>query len=985
MAACVVMRNLVSRSARVSLSRGTAIRASSTYAERMFEAWKQKPSSVHSSWDNAFRKMESSDVFAAVAPITIEDDGASLDVAGLTADDALHHFRVHSLIRAFRVSGHTLAKMDPLGLWQRPPAPECDLAWYDFTEADLNKEFHFACPNTHTLFPNHDGPITLNQILEKLNAIYTSNVGYQFKHIQDETERNWIQREIEMGIMQEPLSAEEKQVCLYELIKSDGFEKFLQKKYGSEKRFGLDGCEVLIPGLKALMATSSQLGVTNTVIGMPHRGRLNVLVNVMGKPMEALLYEFSDHLAPDDEGQGDVKYHLGLSNNIELAPGRKMHVSLVANPSHLEAVDPVVVGKCRAAQDYRGGESERSHVLPLLMHGDAAFSGQGVVFETIGMSALPAYNVGGAIHVVVNNQVGFTTDPRFSRSSDYCTDLGVSVGCPIVHVNGDCVEDVIRVFKLASTYRQQFGKDFIIDLVCYRRFGHNEGDQPAFTQPLMYQSIDRHTPTLHRYSDQLKSESVVNDDWIVERITEYEAANTEAYNKAQPDGGYSPLSHSHYDVDTPWHGFKQRAADSIHTPTGIDYDMLKEVGQALSTYPKDFKIHSALKRIFKQRAEAVKKQEGLDWSMGEGLAFGSLLLEGTTVRLSGQDVERGTFSHRHHVLHDQETDNKLYNCLNNIRPGQPEYYVHNSHLAEFAVLGFELGFAQHSPYALVCWEAQFGDFANTAQCIIDQFISSGEEKWGRQNGLVMLLPHGYEGMGPEHSSCRIERFLQMCDDNEDSYPDFEEDFAINQIRRCNMQVVNCTTPANYFHVLRRQTQRDFRKPLVVATPKSLLRHPLAKSTFEDIGPGTRFKRLIPETDAEILSDADGVNNDVKRLVLCSGKVYYDLLEERTKQGNKEVALARVEQLNPFPYDLVLQHADQFPNAEIVWAQEEPKNMGSWGYVRRRIETALSKSTIHNEKRAIYAGRPSSAATATGNKLVHKAEQHDLIESALNAS
>jgi len=654
----------------------------------------------------------------------------------------------------------------------------------------------------------------------------------------------------------------------------------------------------------------------------------------------------------------------------------------LANPSHLEAVNPVLLGKVRAAQDDMGdAEDKRAKVFPLLLHGDAAFSGQGVVFECLGMAHLPAYEVGGTVHIIVNNQVGFTTDPRFSRSSTYCSDLGKMVGAPIVHVNGDSVEDVIRVCHMAAEWRQTFGTDFIIDLVCYRRFGHNEADQPSFTQPLMYEVIDKHMPVVDKYGGELTAQGVCDDEWIQTAKTQYEDESNASFAIAQPGGGFVPSDGDGLFNDSPWYGFKNRTAGSSQKDTGVEIDVLRKVGEALSSFPEDLAVHKNLQKVLKQRVKMVEAGADFDWAMAEGMAFGSLLLEGNTVRLSGQDVERGTFSHRHHVLHDQKVDGKTYNALRQLSPDQAEYYVHNSHLSEYAVLGFELGFSQHDPYSLILWEAQFGDFANTAQCIIDQFISSGEEKWGRQAGLVMLLPHGYEGMGPEHSSCRVERFLQMCDDDEHTYPE-HDNFSLAQVENCNMQVVNCTTPANYFHALRRQVHRDFRKPLVVVSPKSLLRHPQARSTFEDMAEGTRFKRLIPETSEAIHSSQDAVNTDVKRLVLCTGKVYYELLEMREANQLEDVAIARVEQISPFPFDLVKMHADNFPNAEVVWCQEEPKNMGCWGYVRRRIETALNETEHHTGRRPRYVGRIPSASTATGDKYVHKAEQSSLVEQAI---
>jgi len=603
-----------------------------------------------------------------------------------------------------------------------------------------------------------------------------------------------------------------------------------------------------------------------------------------------------------------------------------------------------------------------------------------VVHECFGLAELHDYQCGGTIHVVVNNQVGFTTDPRFARSSMYCTDLGKMVSAPIVHVNSDSIEDVIRVFRMAAEYRQEFNKDFIIDLVCYRKFGHNEGDQPMFTQPRMYQIINSMTPVITQYGDKLIGEGSVTKEWLTATTTEYMAASEESFHKAAAGGDYSPPITTW--LDSYWKGFRANVQNAKIEDTGVETSKLTQIGEVISSYPEDFAVHPTLKKTMKKRMDSIVNQEGMDWATAEALAFGTLLLEGNAVRLSGQDVERGTFNQRHHVLHDLKIDGKTHTALKNLSPDQGRYMVSNSHLSEYAVLGFELGYAQQNPNSLILWEAQFGDFANTAQCIIDQFISSGEEKWGRQAGLVMLLPHGQEGMGPEHSSCRIERYLQSCNDDESTFPPMEH-IARTQIEDSNMQVCNITTPGNYFHALRRQVHREFRKPLIVASPKSLLRAPFATSSFADIAPGTRFLRFIPETNPDIFAQdgGDEENAEVRRLVLCSGKVYYDIVRAREEKGITDIAVARVEQISPFPFDLVKRHAENFPNAEIVWAQEEPKNQGPWGYVRPRIETSLRE--IDAERgRPMYVGRKPSASTATGDKKLHVVEQNSVVEAAL---
>mmetsp|Transcript_21593 Transcript_21593/g.64324 ORF Transcript_21593/g.64324 Transcript_21593/m.64324 type:complete len:987 (-) Transcript_21593:527-3487(-) len=966
-------------------------RRSSSYAAAMYDAWAADPAAVHPQWAQAFEKYGKDRVLEMSAPVPVE--GAA---GAVSAKELQDHLNIQKMIRAYRVRGHSKADLNPLtavgemnASVHRQYEPGTDPEDYGFTEADHGKMFELIGARSYQSLVNGDTTApTLSSVVDKMQKIYCGKVGYQYKFIEDEEQLMWIQDRIEHQNLRQ-FTADEKRTIMERLIKADGFERFMQKKYGSEKRFGVDGCEILIPGMNALLEHAASQGAESAVIGMPHRGRLNTLINVMNKPLEALFYEFSDHLGPDDEGMGDVKYHLGMTTEIDVKTPEgspsQLKVSLMANPSHLEAVNPVLHGKVRAKQDFLkfkdgvSDEKAQPAVFPILLHGDAAFAGQGVVFECFGLTHLNSYTTGGTIHVVVNNQVGFTTDPRFSRSTEYCTDIGRMVGAPIVHVNADSPEDVIRVFEMAADYRQRFHNDFVIDLVCYRRFGHNEGDQPMFTQPRMYQLIERMTPIVSQYRSQLVSEGVIDEAWAVAQETEYMALCDEAFKRAAPDEGYTPPKV--YMLDSHWQGFKARVENATVSDTGVDYGILKRVGAAVSTYPEDFKVHRALKGILKKRFETIENGAELDWATGEALAFGSLLLENNDVRLSGQDVERGTFSQRHHVLHDQEADLKEHNGLAELAKaeGGGIYSVSNSHLSEYAVLGFELGYAQHSPYSLVCWEAQFGDFANTAQCIIDQFIVAGEDKWGRQNGLVMLLPHGYEGMGPEHSSCRLERFLQMCDDDESVYPDVD---AKDQIAAHNIQVVNATTPANYFHVLRRQVHRDFRKPLIIATPKSLLRHPDARSTLEEMGPGTRFKRVIPETDSEISKDGGG-NPDVRRVVLCSGKVYYDLLDYRRKAEIKDVAIARVEQISPFPFDLVDRFVSDYPNADVVWCQEEPKNMGAWGYVRTRIETALTKSGAHAHTRPAYRGRKASAATATGGKYVHPAEQTELIEATFN--
>uniref|UniRef100_A0A672QXS7 oxoglutarate dehydrogenase (succinyl-transferring) n=1 Tax=Sinocyclocheilus grahami TaxID=75366 RepID=A0A672QXS7_SINGR len=742
------------------------------------------------------------------------------------------------------------------------------------------------------------------------------------------------------------------------LIHCSRFEDFLARKWSSEKRFGLEGCEVLIPALKMIIDKSSEAGVESVIMGMPHRGRLNVLANVVRKDLDQIFCQFDPKLEAADEGSGDVKYHLGMYHErINRETDKNITLSLMANPSHLEAVDPVVQGKTKAEQFYRG-DTEGRRVMSILMHGDAAFAGQGVVYETFHLSELPSYTTHGTIHVVVNNQIGFTTDPRMARSSPYPTDVARVVNAPIFHVNADDPEAVMYVCKVAAEWRNTFNKDVVIDLVCYRRFGHNEMDEPMFTQPLMYKQIRKQEHVLKKYADKLISEGVVTLQEFEVCVSLYGNLITVSLCKVKiccfpdffkPDGEPKSMS---------------------CPSTGLNEEVLRHIGEVASSVPlKDFAIHSGLSRILRGRADMVAKRT-MDWALAEYVAFGSLLKDGIHVRLSGQDVERGTFSHRHHVLHDQEVDKRFCIPMNHLWLNQALYTVCNSSLSEYGVLGFELGFAMASPNALVCWEAQFGDFQNTAQCIIDQFISAGQAKWVRHNGIVLLLPHGMEGMGPEHSSARPERFLQMSKDDPDRYP---VNFEVQQLYDCNWIVVNCSTPANYFHVLRRQILLPFRKPLIIFTPKSLLRLPEARSSFDEMITGTKFLRIIPDG-----GPASKHPEKVKRVIFCTGKVYYELAKERKRlKLEEDVAIVRLEQISPFPFDLIKAEVEKYSNAELIWCQEEHKNMGYYDYIRPRFLTVHSKNPIW------YVGRDPAAAPATGNKFTHLAELKRFLDTAFN--
>ncbi|GLI24973.1 2-oxoglutarate dehydrogenase E1 component [Xanthobacter flavus] len=858
------------------------------------------------------------------------------------------------MIRAYRMRGHLHANLDPLGLTPPREAPELDPASYGFYEADLDRKIFID----HVLGLEF---ATVREMVAILRRTYCASVGVEFMHISSPEEKAWIQERIEGPDKEVTFTREGKRAILNKLVEAEGFEKFLDVKFTGTKRFGLDGGESLIPALEQIIKRGGNLGLKEIVFGMAHRGRLNVLTQVMGKPHRALFHEFKGgSWAPDDvEGSGDVKYHLGASSDREF-DNNKVHLSLTANPSHLEIVDPVVLGKARAKQDQLG-DTERTKVLPLLLHGDAAFAGQGVVAECLGLSGLKGHRTGGSIHFIINNQIGFTTNPRYSRSSPYPSDVAKMIEAPIFHCNGDDPESVVFCAKVATEFRQRFHKPVVVDMFCYRRFGHNEGDEPAFTQPKMYKVIRQHPSVLELYTKKLESEGVVTagevdtmrNAWRDRLEAEHEAGQAYKPNKADwLDGRWAGFKPTHED-DDPRRG-----------NTGLPEDELKAIGAKITTVPEGFQVHRTIQRFLDNRKKAVEDGKGIDWATGEALAFSSLLLEGHPVRLSGQDVERGTFSQRHSVLLDQETEAR-YKPFNHLSETQAKYEVINSMLSEEAVLGFEYGYTLSEPNTLVLWEAQFGDFANGAQVVFDQFISSGERKWLRMSGLVCLLPHGYEGQGPEHSSARLERYLQLCAED-------------------NMQVANVTTPANYFHILRRQMKREFRKPLILMTPKSLLRHKRAVSNLSEMVTGTTFHRVLWD-DAQSHPDESAIklqpDDKIRRVVLSSGKVYYDLLEEREKRGVDDVYLMRVEQLYPFPLKTLVQELGRFKNAEVVWCQEEPKNQGSWAFVQPYLEWVLEQAG-GAAKRPRYAGRPASAATATGLMSKHMAQLKAFLEEAL---
>ncbi|CAB4382519.1 oxoglutarate dehydrogenase, E1 component [Rhizophagus irregularis] len=950
-----------------------------SYIEEMYEAWLKDPSSVHLSWQVYFKNIQSG-VNPRVAyqppPTIVPLTGmpVPLDVSG--SYDVTDHMKVQLLVRAYQVRGHHIAKLDPLGILNPDLdgsiPKELDPKHYGFTEKDLDREFSLG-PGILPAFAQTGKKKTLREIVGICRQIYSGTIGIEYIHIPDRAQCDWIRSKVEIPKPYD-YTTEEKHMILDRLTWGDSFERFVATKYPNEKRFGLEGCESLIPGMKALIDQSVELGIDSIVLGMPHRGRLNVLSNVVRKPNESIFCEFSGSVEPSDEGSGDVKYHLGMNYDRPTPSGKRVHLSLAANPSHLEAVDPVVLGKTRALQHYSHDEKDRHHSMALLLHGDAAFAAQGVVYETIGFHDLPNYTTGGTVHLVVNNQIGFTTDPRFARSTPYCSDVAKVVNAPIFHVNGDDVEAVNFVCQLAAEWRQTFKKDVVIDIVCYRKYGHNEVDQPSFTQPRMYQQIAKQTPILEKYVQKLLKDGTFTKEDIEKHKKWVWNILEENYHKSKD---YVPTSREW--LSSSWNGFKspkELAEESTPAyPTGSSYELLQHVGEVISSYPKGFNVHSGLVRILKARAKAINEGQGIDWPTAEGLAFGSLLLEGKHVRLSGQDVERGTFSQRHAVLHDQVNETQ-YVPLNDLRPGQAKFSVCNSSLSEFGTLGFEYGYSLVNPNSLILWEGQFGDFGNNSQCIIDQFIASGEKKWLQRTGLVVLLPHGYDGQGPEHSSGRLERFLQLCDDHPYVYPPPEK--MARQHQDCNMQIINATTPANYFHVLRRQIHRDFRKPLIAFTSKSLLRHPMARSSLAEMTGDTTFKRFIPDPHPETLASPEKIT----RHILCSGQVYYALLRAREQNKMDHVAISRLEQICPFPYDLLSQHIDKYPNAELIWAQEEPLNGGAWTYVAPRIRTLMNHSERHEGRAAKPATRLPSASPATGNKKQHIQEEHDLLSQAL---
>ena len=869
----------------------------------------------------------------------------------------LDSIRAIMMIRAYRIRGHLKANLDPLGLVKQNEHTELKPETYGFNSEDMDRQI-FLDNVLGLEFA------TLKEILEILNRTYCSTVGIEFMHISDPEEKSWLQKRIEGKDKEITFTDLGKEFILKKLIEAEGFEKYLHKKFVGTKRFGLDGAETVIPAMEQIIKKGGQLGVSEIVIGMPHRGRLGILASVMGKAYQDIFHEFAGgSIMPEDvAGSGDVKYHLGTSSD-RIFDDNKVHISLTANPSHLEAVDPVVLGRVRAKQAHlrtdKGKTIQESFtaVMPILLHGDAAFAGQGIVAECFALSGLRGHKTGGTIHIIVNNQIGFTTSPSFARSSPYPSDVAKFINAPILHVNGDDCEAVIYAARVATEFRQKFNKDVVLDVFCYRRFGHNEGDDPTFTQPLMYKKIKSHKSVADTYAEKVINEKLFDNnkvlnmksDFIKHLDSEFEAAKSFKPNKADWLDGF-------------WANMKSSRGSKRKIPTSISKSDFKNIGSKVTSYPESLNIHKTLARIFGNRKNMIDSGEGVDWATAEALAFGSLLEEGFPVRLVGQDSIRGTFSHRHSALVDQETEER-YIPLNNISDKQARYEGIDSFLSEAAILGYEYGYSLDYPSALVLWEAQFGDFANGAQVQIDQFIAPGEAKWLRMSGLVLLLPHGYEGQGPEHSSARIERYLQLCAEE-------------------NMIVANCTTPANYFHILRRQLLRDFRKPLIMFTPKSLLRHKQCTSKIEDFTDDTFHRVLLDDGETKDREQSLNEDDKIKKVILCSGKVYYDLTLERDNSKKLDIYIIRLEQLYPFPAKALTPITSRFKNADFVWCQEEPKNMGPWNTMERYINWCLTKARCQKNK-IKYVGRSPAASTATGLMSKHQKQQKMLIDSALS--
>ena len=933
-------------------------RSSSFYMEKMYESWKIDPTTVHSSWGAVFSKMGS------------EGFSPEVDIA----KEGRETLKVGILHRAYQISGYVLADVDPLRLHSAldehaipiriPGSLKIDN--YNLAAEDLEREYNIGIEMLKGFCDfkrPRAGKWKLKELIERLKAVYCGKIGYEFMHIPFRDETNFLRDRIELD-QHYQYSKEQKLNLLKTLAKSHLLENFFLKKFTTHKRFGLEGLESLIIAIEAVIEQASEHGVDTFIIGMPHRGRLNVLANICQASLTEMCGMFMGTSARVLE-EGDVKYHLGHKTQ-RMIKGKPVTIDLLANPSHLEAVDPVAVGQTHAMQFY---QNNPNRAMTILIHGDAALAGQGIVYETIQMEDLYEYSTGGVIHLVANNNIGFTTTPRDARSSLFPTSVSTSIQAPIFHVNADCPEEVDFVSRLAADWREEFRKSVFVDIIGYRRYGHNELDEPLFTNPKMYQIIEKHEPVFNIYQKKLISEGVITEDnsaEMVKRITnEFDTSFNTAKQFSQEQLKNTSATKSE------WTPMKLPQSDPYFT--GVEGEKIKEIGLKLNTLPTDLNVHHGVAKIYRQRHQMIESGVGIDWACAESLAWASLLIDNIHVRISGEDVQRGTFSQRHAVIKDQKIDFKSFTPLDHIKDGQAKFTAVNSHLSEYGVLGFEYGFSLTNPNALILWEAQFGDFANGAQIMIDQFIVAGEAKWGQESGLVLLLPHGYDGQGAEHSSGRIERILQLSADDPYSNPS-EWIRERKQIYYNNIQVVMPTTPANYFHMLRRQIRREFRRPMFVFSPKRLLRHRDALSTIEEFS-ADRVSRMYEDTSTDLLPD-----KSIRKVILCSGQVYYDLAEERKKRNVKDIAICRVEQIAPFPFDKVQMQAKKYSNAHFQWVQEEPLNMGSWSYVMPRINTALKELGVDNVS---VVSRVPHAAAATGYLSWHIKQLAEILDKAMN--
>ena len=941
-------------------------KSNSAFIEEMYIKYIEKDPNLPKSWREYFKDLND-DIESIIKEVEgpswaqrkkVNLDKITNELAGqnqnisTSQSSITQSIKAIALIRAYRIRGHLIANLDPLGMMERNYIHELHPEDHGFKKEDYGKKIFIGSYLNTT-------SASINEILQKLRKVYCSNIGVEYMHISDPVEKIWFRERMEKEENQINFTSNGKKAIFNKIVQAEGFEKFLAKKYVGTKRFGLDGAESLIPALEQIIKRGGQLGVKEIKIGMPHRGRLNVLANVLQKSYKRIFNEFAGEISNlrKEDSTGDVKYHLGASSDREF-DGNSVHVSLTDNPSHLEAVNPIVLGQTRAKQFFHK-DLKRKKVIPILIHGDAAFAGQGIVAECFAMSGLKGHNTGGTIHIIVNNQIGFTTSPRFARSSPYPSDLGKIVDAPILHCNGDDPEAVVHCAKIAIEFRQKFSKDVVIDMICYRRFGHNEGDEPSFTQPLMYKKIRSHPSTLKIYGEKLIKEKTISKSDFENQIISFRSLLDEQFKTAKD------IKPKLDWFEGTWSRYQPKKGKDRRGATGVDIDKIIKISEKINKVSEKINIHKTIQKILTNRHKCILDKKNIDWASAESLAFATLLDEGYPVRLVGQDSGRGTFSQRHSVLRNQE-DNTRFIPLNNISKKQKNFEVVDSLLSELAVLGFEYGYSLVEPETLTMWEAQFGDFANGAQVIIDQFISSGERKWSRASGLVLLLPHGYEGQGPEHSSARLERFLQLCGQE-------------------NLQVMNCTTPANYFHALRRQIHRDFRKPLVIMTPKSLLRHKICVSNLDDFSKKNSFHRILEDHAFEKKNGFLELekSKNINKVIMCSGKIYFDLLEAREKYKRRDVVLLRIEQLYPFPAKSLVKSIKPYAkNAEFIWCQEEPKNMGAWSHVRDYIQWTLDFIKANN-KNVSYIGRAPAASPATGYAKRHIAQQKEILEKVFN--